>query len=514
MTALIIVLLLISVSAVALVVYLFTVNKQLQKQFKDKTFQELSEEEAISMASLKAKTIIAKAKKEALELKTEAEDKSKNIYQKLEEKEKRLDSEEKRLNDKKLEIAKREKQVEEEEEKVERGYKQIGEMRKSLNQKLQKVAGMSRDEAKKKLFEEIEKELKGDIAKRIKESELEIQRESEEKAKWILVDAMQKAATDYIAETTTTTLELSSEEIKGKIIGKEGRNIRTFEKLTGVDIIVDESPEEVTLSCFDPVRREVAAISLQRLLKDGRIHPGTIEATINKVKEEIGLEIKKTGEKLAYDVGFPDLPIEIIRLLGRFKYRYSYGQNLIKHTMEMVKFGAALAGELNADVELVKKACLLHDVGKVLVHEVEGKPHHFISGEIIRRYLNDEKLANAAEAHHGDIEAKSIEAVIVAIADAVSGGRPGARRDNYDEYVKRIRALEDIATKFKGVKEAYAIHAGREVRVILKPEETSDDDAVIIASKIRKEIEKTQPHYGIVKITVIREFRKEEEAKK
>jgi ribonuclease Y len=226
-----------------------------------------------------------------------------------------------------------------------------------------------------------------------------------------------------------------------------------------------------------------------------------------KVKKDIAREIKATGEKMSFDAGFPNLPIEIIRLLGRFKYRYSYGQNLIKHTLEMIKLGAELATELNADVNLVKKACLLHDIGKVMVHEVEGKPHHVISGEIIRKYLRDEKLANAAEAHHGDIEAKSIEAIVVAIADAISGARPGARRDNYEEYVKRIRALEDIANKHKEVKETYAIHAGREIRVILKPEESSDKDAEVLARDISKEIEKTQQYPGTVKVTVIREFR-------
>jgi ribonuclease Y len=359
----------------------------------------------------------------------------------------------------------------------------------------------------------VEVELKNEIAKKVKAAELEAQREAEDKARWILVDAMQKSATDYVAETTTTTLDLENEELKGKIIGKEGRNIRTFEKLTGVDIIVDEAPEAVTLSCFDPVRREVAAIALQKLLKDGRVHPGTIESTIQEVKEDIAREIKKTGEKLAYDADCPDLPQEVIKLLGRFKYRYSYGQNLIKHTLEMIKLGSALASELGADVEFVKKACLLHDVGKVLVHEIEGKPHHVISGEVIRKYLRDEKLANAAEAHHGDIEPKSLEAIVVAIADAISGARPGARRDNYEEYIKRIRALEDIANKFKGVKEAYAIHAGREIRVLLEPEKASDEDAKVLAHKISKEIEKTQQYPGTVRVTVIREFRAEEEAK-
>jgi ribonuclease Y len=494
-------------------IYLYQTNKQLTHQIKDKTFQELSEEEAINKASQRAKSILIEAKHEALKVKTKAEKKLKQMYDELEEEEKRLDQRDRKLNHRIHSIEHQREQIDQKVRSVDQAKKHVHALRVKLSERLEKIAGMSKSEAQELLFKNLEEELQKDVAKRIKEAENEAQRESEEKAKWILVDAMQKAATDYVAETTTTTIDLDNEDLKGKIIGKEGRNIRTFEKLTGVDIIVDEAPEAVTLSSFDPVRREVASIALKKLLKDGRVHPGTIESTIHKVKEDIAREIKKTGEKLAYDAGFTDLPQEIIRLLGRFKYRYSYGQNLIKHTQEMIKLGSELATELGANVELVKEACLLHDIGKVLVHEVEGKPHHVISGDVVRKYLSNEKLANAVEAHHGDIEATSIEAVIVAIADAISGARPGARRTNYEDYIKRIRALEDIANKFKGVKEAYAIHAGREIRVILKPEDTSDEDARVLARKISKEIEKTQQYPGTVKVTVIRELRHEEEAK-
>lgn len=494
-------------------IFLFQLNKQLQSKIKDKKFQELSEEEAISRSSNKAKTILLEARNETLKIKAKAERKVRELYDELEDREKRLDDLERKLvkrqkdMDEQFEISERKRKG------VEQAKRDVQNLRRELTVKLENVAGMSREEAKKRLMKEVEEELKEDIARKIKAAEIEVERESEDKAKWIMVDAMQKSATDYVAETTTTTIDIESEEMKGKIIGKEGRNIRTFEKLTGVDIIVDEAPEAVTLSCFDPVRREVAAISLQKLLKDGRVHPGTVESTIQKVKEDIAREIKKTGEKLAYDAGFPDLPSEIIKLLGRFKYRYSYGQNLVKHTLELIKLGAAFASEIGADVGFVKKACLLHDIGKVLVHEIEGKPHHLISGEVVRKYLRDEKLVNAVEAHHGDIEAKSVEAVIVMIADMISGARPGARRDNYEEYVKRIRALEDIAKKFKQVEEAYAIHAGREIRVILKPRESSDEDARVLAYKISKEIEKTQQYPGTVKVTVVREYRAEKEAK-
>jgi ribonuclease Y len=513
MTFLVILSVLVGAAGVGSAIYLLQSNKQLQSQLKDKKFQELSEEEAIARSSEKAKNMMLRAKNEALSIRSKAEKKIQEMYDELEDKQKRYDSREHKLAQKEQKTESWIEELESRERSLNQAKSDVRSLRNRLAVKLEKVANLSKEEAQKKLLEEIEEDLKNEIAKKVKAAELEAQREAEEKAKWILVDSMQKSATDYVAETTTTTMDIQSEEIKGKIIGKEGRNIRTFEKLTGVDIIVDEAPESVTLSCFDPVRREVAALALQKLLKDGRVHPGTIEATVQSVKEDIGREIKKTGEKLAYDASFSDLPVEIIRLLGRFKYRYSYGQNLIKHTLEVMNLGASLASEMDADVEFVKKACLLHDIGKVMVHEIEGKPHHHISGDIVRKYLRDERLANAVEAHHGDIEPKSLEAHIVAIADAISGARPGARRDNYEEYVKRIRALEDIAHKYKGVKEAYAIHAGREIRVIIKPEEAGDKDAQVIAHKISKEIEKTQQYPGTVKVTVIREFRAEEKAK-
>ena len=512
MTILIVASLIMGVVGIGFAIYMFQNNKQLQSQIKDRKAQELSEEEAIARSSDKAKSILLKAKNDTLEIKSSAEKKIRSMYDELEVKEKRLDEKETKLSKKEELIDQEQSQIEHKERSLEQAKKDVKHLRSRLTTSLEKIAGFNKEEAQDRLLKEVEADLKEDISKKIKAAEIEAQREADEKAKWILVDVMQKSATDYVAETTTTTIDLDSEELKGKIIGKEGRNIRTFEKLTGVDIIVDESPEAVTLSCFDPVRREVASIALQKLLKDGRVHPGTIEATIQKVKKDIAREIKQTGEKLAYDAGFPNLPIEIIRLLGRFKYRYSYGQNLIKHTLEMIKIGSTLAAELEADTDLVKEACLLHDIGKVMVHEIEGKPHHVISGEIIRKYLRNEKLANAAEAHHGDIDQKSIEAIIVAIADAISGARPGARRDNYEEYIKRIRALEDIAKKHKEVKEAYAIHAGREIRVILKPRDSNDKDAELIARKISKEIEKTQQYPGTVKVTVIREFRAEEKA--
>ena len=494
--------------------YMLTKNKkELEKKLKDPKFVDISEDEAIRKASLKAQNIILEAEREADKFKTEALKQTAESKQTILAEEKRLDEREKKLVDRAKTLDERFESIENKEKAVEQAKKDVKKRSDSITEELQKLARLSPEEAKKLVMERTEEELKSYVARKIREADFEIQSTSEKVSREILVDVMQKSATDYVAESTATTIDIENEELKGKIIGKEGRNIRTFERLTGVDIIVDEAPNQVTLSCFDPIRREVAALALQKLLKDGRVHPGSIEETIYGIKNELSKEIKRTGEKLAYDAGCNDLPQEIIKLLGRFKYRFSYGQNLIKHSMEMVNLGGQLASQLGAEINFVKKACLLHDIGKVLTHEIEGKPHHHISGDVVRKYLKDEKLANAVESHHGDIDTISLEAEIVKIADAISGARPGARKDSYENYVKRVKGLEDIAKKYEGVEEAYAIHAGREVRVIFKPSIASDDDVVITTHKIAKEIEETQNYPGSVKVTAIRELRVTEEAK-
>ncbi|HRN85848.1 MAG TPA: ribonuclease Y [Candidatus Dojkabacteria bacterium] len=494
--------------------YMLTRNKkELEKKLKDPKFVDISEDEAIRKASLKAQNTILEAEREADKIKTEAMKQTTELKQTVLAEEKRLDEREKKLVDRAKVLDERFESIENKEKAVEQAKKDVKRRSEKITEELQKLARLSPEEAKKLVMDRTEEELKSYVARKIREADFEIQSTSEKVSREILVDVMQKSATDYVAESTATTIDIENEELKGKIIGKEGRNIRTFERLTGVDIIVDEAPNQVTLSCFDPIRREVAALALQKLLKDGRVHPGSIEETIYGIKNELSKEIKRTGEKLAYDSGCNDLPQEVIKLLGRFKYRFSYGQNLIKHSMEMVNLGGQLASELGADVNFVKKACLLHDIGKVLTHEIEGKPHHHISGDVVRKYLKDEKLANAVESHHGDIDTTSLEAEIVKIADAISGARPGARKDSYENYVKRVKGLEDIAKKYEGVEEAYAIHAGREVRVIFKPSIASDDDVVITTHKIAKEIEETQNYPGSVKVTAIRELRVTEEAK-
>ncbi|MBD3363478.1 ribonuclease Y [Candidatus Dojkabacteria bacterium] len=491
----------------------FQKTKQMEQKLKDPKRIELTEKEAINKASSKAKSLLNEAEKKAEKIKDKAKKYSNEIMKLADEKESRLDKREKTLLERSKTLDERYDKLEHQEKDIENTKNSLKTMRTTLQQKIEQAAKMTKEEAKKQLEQQVESELKDFVAKKITEAEYKIEKEADEVAKDLLIDAMQRSATDFVAETTSTTFEIEKEELKGKIIGKDGRNIRTFERLTGVDIIVDEAPNQVTVSSFDPIRREVAAIAIQKLLADGRVHPGTIEETIQKIKEDIAREIKKTGEKLAYDTGFNDLPIEIIKLLGRFKYRFSYGQNLVKHTLEMVNIGQQLAQEIGADVQLTKKACLLHDIGKVLTHEIEGKPHHHISGDIIRKYLKDEKLANAVEAHHGDIEPKTREALLVNIADAISGTRPGARRDNYEDYIKRVKALEDIGNKNEEVKQTFAIHAGREIRVIIDPKKADDKQSKVLAYKIAREIEDTQEYPGTVKVNVIREIRFTEEAK-
>lgn len=490
------------------------VKKVLDLRKKVSIREELSEEEAIARASAKAKEIILDAKNEALNTKTESEETASKLTRRFEEMEKRAVDRELSLTKRAEVINQREDKLESREKSLEQAKKSVKQLRDTLSGKLEEVAALTREQAQKRLLEEVEADLQETISKRIHETEKTIQEKGEDLAKKILIDAMQKSAVEYVSEATVTTVPIPSEDMKGRIIGRVGRNIKAFEKATGVDVIVDDSPDAITLSCFDPLRREIAAITMQKLVADGRIHPGRIEEIVEKVKRDLAKEVKKTGEDLAYQAGAVGLPDEIIHLLGRFKFRYSYGQNLIKHTLETMKIGSALASEIGANVDLVKRACLLHDLGKVLTHEVEGA-HHHVSGQLLRKYKMDEKLINAVESHHGDIEPESVEAIIVYIADAISGARPGARVENYDEYIKRIKALEDSAMTIgkEKVKEVFAIHAGREVRVIVNPDVTDDNDAKLLAHKISRHIEKTQTYPGTVTVNVIREFREQEIAK-
>lgn len=507
--------LLVFVSILGVIAFqLFSQNKKMKTEIEEvkKASKPLSEEQAIEKASQIAKSKLLESEKRILEMENKAQDTVRSLREKIKDQERIVDDRERKLIERAKVLDVRSDEIEKKERAVEQAKKDVSKSRELLGQKLEQVAQLTKQEAETQLKQEVEGAMQDWTAKKIRESEEIVKQKSDEVSKEILVETMANAANDYVVESTTTTFTIDDEAVKGKIIGKEGRNIRTFEKLTGVDVIIDEAPNQVTLSCFDPIRREVGSLTLKKLLEDGRVHPGAIEETVEKVKKDILKVIKKTGEDIAYETGFNNLPYEIIMLLGRFKYRFSFGQNLVKHTLEMVKMGETLALELGADVQTTKLACLLHDIGKVAPEE--GKQHHHISGEIARKYFkNNDKLFNAIEAHHGDIESKYVESEIVKIADAISGARPGARRDSYEDYVKRVRALEDIATKHPGVKEAYAIHAGREVRVIVKPDSVSDEDTKVMAFKIAKEIEETQNYPGVIKVNVIRELRVMEEAR-
>lgn len=475
---------------------------------KKDTTPKLSVDEAIKLSSEKAKSILENAEGESEVIVQKAKDKLRLAREEAE----KLDGE---LVQREAGIIKRERLIQEKLSEAEKtreslntAKKDIADIRAKLETRLEKISGLSREEAKKKLMTQIEEDLKEYHAKRIIQETKKIQEESSEKSKEILVDAMQRIATEYVGETTVATVKLDDENLKGRIIGREGRNIRAFEKATGVDVIIDESPNAIALSSFDPLRREIAAIALKELIKDGRIHPGRIEELVKKAKEKVTEEIKKNGQILAEEAGWLGMDVNLLKLLGKMKYRTSYGQSLMKHTIEVIRLGTALAKELDADVDMVKKACLLHDVGKVLTHKVEGS-HHHLSGEIARKYRLPDKLVNAIEAHHLDVEPQTIEAVIVYLADAISGARPGARKDSYENYIKRVKSIEEAAQKIAGKKasEIYAIHAGREVRVIVKPEEIDDNEMVVLSKKISDEIEKSQTYPGTVQVTVIRESR-------
>ena len=458
-----------------------------------------------------AKEIVLKAKEEALRIKQEAEKETRRIMDESLELEKRVAKREQQLEEKEASLNRERAFTEQQRQSLEQLKKEYEEKREAILQKLEKVAQMTKDQAKQLLISGWEEKLKADVAKRIKQAEEEIKQNIDEKAKSLLVDAMRYGATDYVAEYTLSVINLPNDDFKGRIIGKDGRNIRAFELATGVDVDLEEEGV-IRLSSFDAIKRETARIALDRLIKDGRIQPERIEEIVNKTKQEVDKIILKAGEELTHKVGIFNLPSEIIQLLGKFKYRYSYGQNMIAHTLEETRIGVALAHELNADVNVIKLGCLLHDIGKVITDK-EGS-HVDLGVELLKKYRFPQKITDCVAAHHEDIPFPSLEAVIVYISDAVSGGRPGARHEDFEQYLKRIKTIEDAAKTKKGVKEAYALQAGRELRVVVKPEEMTDDESTLLAEKIKEELEKKFDVFpGQIKVTVIREFRAEQTTK-
>ncbi|MFA6017043.1 MAG: ribonuclease Y [Patescibacteria group bacterium] len=468
----------------------------LVKFFKKFTSLKKERDELLSKAKTEAQTITFKAQEEARKIATDAL-----------EVEKRLAHREEQIDEKENSINREKQSVQDVKNNVESIKKELETKKDQLLQKLEKISALTKDQAKDLLLRGWEDKLKETVAKKIKIAEEEIKLTADDKAKQILVDAIRYGAIDYVSEYTLSVINLPSEDYKGRIIGKEGRNIRAFEIATGVDVDLEEE-RVIRLSSFDAIRREVARMSLERLIKDGRIQPERIEEIVKKTREEVDKIIFKAGEELAHQVGVFNLPAELTHLLGKFKYRFSYGQNMIAHTLEETRIGVALAHELKLDVNLVKLGCLFHDIGKVIT-EKEGS-HIDLGVEVLKKNRFPQKVIDCVASHHEDVPFTSLEAVVVYIADAVSGGRPGARHEDFGEYLKRIKTIEDVAKTKKGVKEAYALQAGRELRVIVKPDEVTDDEALITAEKIKEELEqKFEVFPGQIKVTVIRETRVE-----
>lgn len=469
------------------------------------------DESYLREAQARAREIIVEAKDEALALRSKAELESRELRRELENQQRSVDVKLDRIESRLSQMDEREKQLEKVKADLAKSRQDLEELKQKELDKLEKISGLTNEEARVSLLEGLEKKLTKEMATMIRQKEQEAKSEADEKIKEILADAMKHGANDYVVEYTVSIVQLGSEEDKGRIIGKAGRNIHSFERITGVDVDLDVSPTEVRLSCFDPVRREIARISLERLIKDGRIQPSRIEEVVQKVSGELDKIMFEEGKKLCHAVGVYNMPPELMQMLGRFKYRFSYGQNLIAHTLEETKIGIKIAHELKLDVNTVKLGCLLHDIGKV-ANDEEGS-HVELGIKVAKKYGMPQPVIDCIAQHHEDEPFTGPEQMAVYAADAISGARPGARYENYDEYVQRLEKLETIAKEYPEVEQAYAIQAGREVRVILMPEKSKDDDVQVLALKIRDRIKNEMTYPGTVTVTVIRETRDQQVAK-
>lgn len=496
---------------IAAVLALSFIGGQMMARVLRKTELEKSEQ-LLQEAKEKAKVVELEARDMALKVKLESEAEISRRRNDLAREDERLQRRRAEIDARFERLEQREVQVNKRQSAVDKRVNEIEQLYSDEMEKLQQVSQMTMAEARQVLLDEVEKEARGDMARIVRQIESEARQDGEKRARELITESIQRIASDQVAQVTTSSVSLPNEEMKGRIVGRNGRNIRAFEQAAGVDVIVDDTPEAVTISCFDPTRREIARRSLERLISDGRIHPAHIEKILAEEEKEVQRVIEQAGEQAAFDAGVVGLPLDVLRMLGRLKFRTSYGQNQLTHAVETAMIAGLLAVEIGGDVEVAQTAGLLHDLGKAMDHNTEGT-HAVIGAEFCRRYRVNPAVINAIESHHHESEQQSIEAVIVEAADAISGARPGARRENLEQYVKRLRALEEMAHSFKGVSQAYAIQAGREVRIIVKPEQVDDLESSRIAREIAKNIEDTMQYPGQIKVTVIREMRAVEFAK-
>lgn len=469
-------------------------------------------DEALKTAETKKREALLEAKEESLKTKNELERETKERRAELQRYEKRVLVKEENLDRKTEALEKKESKISAKEAELDKVKVEAEEMHNKQLQELEKISGLTSEQAKEYLLKTVEDEVKHETAMLVKELENKAKEEADKKAKDYVVTAIQRCAADHVAETTISVVQLPNDEMKGRIIGREGRNIRTLETLTGVDLIIDDTPEAVILSGFDPIRREVARIALEKLIVDGRIHPARIEEMVEKAQKEVEVMIREEGEAATLEVGVHGIHPELVRLLGKMKFRTSYGQNTLKHSIEVAHLAGLLAGEIGVDIRMAKRAGLLHDIGKSVDHEMEGS-HIQIGVDLCRKYKESPIVINAVESHHGDVEPESLIACIVQAADTISAARPGARRETLETYTNRLKQLEDITNSFKGVDKSFAIQAGREVRVMVIPEQVSDADMILLARNVSKQIESELEYPGQIKVNVIRESRVTDYAK-
>ena len=468
--------------------------------------------DAIRSGENRKKEMLLEAKDEIHKSRTEHEKEMKERKAEISKQERRLQQKEDTLDKKADAFERKEEELNKRLAKVTETQAEADEIKRQQTVTLEKISGLTQEEARQYLLQSVENDVRHDAAMKIKEIESQIKDEAEEKAREIIATAIQRCAADHAAETTVSVVALPNDEMKGRIIGREGRNIRTLETITGVDLIIDDTPEAITVSSFDPVRREVARLALEKLIQDGRIHPTRIEDMVEKAKKEVDRTIREEGERACYETGIHNLNPELVKILGRQKYRTSYGQNVLNHSIEVSHIAGLMAAELGVDVALAKRAGLLHDLGKSIDHEVEGS-HVQLGADLAKKYKENPVVINAIEAHHGDVEPKTVVAVLVQAADAVSAARPGARRENVENYIRRLQKLEELTGSYPGVDKAYAIQAGREVRIMVKPEVVNEDNMILLARDIAKKIEAELEYPGQIKVNVIRETKAVEYAK-